>query len=256
MNFLDFLLIMIRYCTILVSIINLVISLKGYDMSPENVHLYQACAFIQAAGSAIIISAADYILAIRIWALYHRNNRLLFFLIFFIIVQTVISILMPSLSVASFNIYNVGIHISSSPSGQLQIIATSSHQGITIIQYLPNATTAVLMFILSIGRCIRLLKGTNLKYTPIISMFLRDGVLWLFCALAVIIIQMAFLSTEGQTLFVPGVLVVVAMSIVSSRVLINMRSLEVEAAEAQQSRPLTTLVFQSVAHTEDSTTIM
>jgi len=101
-------------------------------------------------------------------------------------------------------------------------------------------------------------------------MFLRDGVLWFFCALVSLIVQMTVIGlspsniaidTSGLPgswllgiahLYVPGPIVVVAYSIVSSRVLIGMRALEAKPDETLPSRQLTTIAFQSVAQPEES----
>jgi len=113
-----------------------------------------------------------------------------------------------------------------------------------VLEYLPNIVTAVIMFCLSSGRCIRSIYQSNLQYMPITAMFLRDGVLWFLSALVGLILQSVLLQST-IVYNTPGSLVVVTYSVVSSRVLFGMRSLERKSDEMDQSRELTTLAFQS-----------
>jgi len=221
MHFLDIILIVIRYTTIILCIINFLINNSSVHLDPR---LYKGFGIIEALSNPIIISAADCILAIRIWALYQQNKPLLGFLLFLIVIQT----------------------------GCL-IIFLGSPYPFSIVALLPNVLTAAIMFCLSSGKCIQSIRRGNSRKMPVMTMFLHDGVWWFFWALVILIVEIAEMSFFAHSFHMSGLSVSVAYSIVASHVVMGMRALERKwDEEVQPSHQLTTLAFQSEAQAEES----
>lgn len=237
LNILSSLIIMVRYGTTFICGLVVYSNLRAAE--GDQIHVCGGLFIAQAVISCLVTSAADCILAIRVWALYHRNNALLYCLLVLVVVQTVYSIIIPSLYISEVTDYwHFGNHLQGC-TPENKISASILH--LSDVIYLPNIATAIAMFALTTIRCFGATQRANWKLMPMTAIFLRDGVLWFMCALIALVVQMLLSIYKGNILNVIATPVVVTYSVVSSRILFGMRSLG-SRRETYRGRPLTIVV--------------
>jgi len=247
---LDFLLILVRYSTIIAACVYVYFTLHVFKQH----EIYRCFGFNVFRGiiNPIIVSACDSILAIRIWALYRRNNTILCLLVFCIIGQAltnltvIIRLTIQSKTLLDLETLNItGCWPSRGSTGR------SLHRSAELMA-LPCILNATIMFLLSTVRCVRHIIGAQWQTMSFTTLLLRDGVLYFLSVLVLLTMQLLlfFINPVVQGAISP--LIFVTCSIASLRVLFNMRALNSEDDPDSQTIQLSTLRFWSQSNGQDS----
>ncbi|KAJ6581115.1 hypothetical protein B0H19DRAFT_1251361 [Mycena capillaripes] len=160
----------IRYFTLIVLSIDLSFMLKvEWSDHAETV----AC--------TIIVISADVILVLRVWILYAKSRKLLYFLVPLIAAEIIAMVIVGIFTIKDLEHY---VHVGS----VLQGCYSLEVPRLFTFYAVPPFVTAVLMFTLTAYKCGTTLMTLGLNRTPIISLFLRDGVFWFLAILCTFLV--------------------------------------------------------------------
>ncbi|KAJ7362337.1 hypothetical protein DFH08DRAFT_840737 [Mycena albidolilacea] len=190
--------------------------------------LCQLYARLRYASSTIIIATVDFILMLRVWVLFGKSRKLLFFIVPWILIEIAAMILVGELTVQRDSTY---LHYDF-------IGGCYSLDGLPpyfSLFALPSLVLGFSMFCLTVWNCHAKLEisfsqildhDVKRSWMPIATLFFRDGVYWFVAVVAVNPVQMLLWQvapiTLSQVLMVPSMVV---YSIIGSRVLLNMMDL-------------------------------
>ncbi|KAF8884794.1 hypothetical protein BD779DRAFT_1471876 [Infundibulicybe gibba] len=118
--------------------------------------------------STVLMNNIDVILAYRVWILYEKNRRLLWFLVGLV----------------------SGLHYQYWPHPRCQHIITldPSHWHLFFYVTTPTMVVSFGLFLMTVYRC---LFGDNHVRTPIFDLFLRDGAFWFLAVILVLAPEIA-----------------------------------------------------------------
>ncbi|KAJ6517412.1 hypothetical protein C8R47DRAFT_1087228 [Mycena vitilis] len=176
--------------------------------------------------STIIILTVDFILMLRVWILFGKAKKLLFFIAPWLVVETAVMLVVGELAVqnAQTNIFVPFVTGCYSLGGLPPYF---------FVFALPSLILGFVMFCLTVYNChVRLevsftrIHDVRQSWMPIATLFLRDGIYWFGAVIAVNPVQILLWQlapvTLSQVLMVPSTVV---YSIIGSRVLLNLMDL-------------------------------
>ncbi|KAJ7121432.1 hypothetical protein C8R44DRAFT_853061 [Mycena epipterygia] len=167
--------------------------------------------------STLIVAAVDVILLMRVWLLFGKSRRLLYFLIPLMLVE-----IGTMFFIAIFTINNANKYVHVGP-------LLPGCYSFTVPKFftfypVPSLIVTFTMFLMTVHNCKTRLGSTfsSRNTMPLVNLFLRDGIYWFLAVVAVnppqIIIWAVARPTLTEMLIIPSIVV---YSIIGSRVLLN-----------------------------------
>ncbi|KAJ7769575.1 hypothetical protein DFH07DRAFT_281049 [Mycena maculata] len=180
--------------------------------------------FIIAEGlvSTLLVASFDLMLILRVWILYGKTRRMSFILFPMLLAEMMsmlVILLLPATYLSDF------IHLGRLLPGCY--FTTPVMRGPYFAFYaLPPILVTFVMFILTVYKCSLTLRKDKAAEMPIVTLFLRDGIIWFLVVFGIdgaqMIIWATGRATLTQVLIIPSL---VLYSLVSSRVLLNTKAL-------------------------------
>ncbi|KAJ7648592.1 hypothetical protein DFH06DRAFT_1209149 [Mycena polygramma] len=176
----------------------------------------------QGLASTLLFGTFDLLLMLRVWILYSKTRRMaiiLFSMLFVEMISMIVILLLPETYLREF------IHLGPILPGCYFTtpVMTGAHFAFYAV---PPLLVTFAMFILTIYKCMVTLRHDKLADLPIITLFLRDGIVWFIVVFffygSEMIIWATARATLTQILVVPSLAL---FSMISSRVLLATRSL-------------------------------
>ncbi|KAK7036763.1 hypothetical protein VNI00_011429 [Paramarasmius palmivorus] len=158
---------------------------------------------LELSSSIVITPVVDFVLFLRVWALYSKSKTLLYCLLPVIFVEPIIMIVLCCKVVSSIKIENGFLHAGDVVKGCYPL-NYSERTSYSAMVYTPLAISTV-MFFLTMYKCgsqryERRSGGATRVRTPILSLFIRDGVYWFIAVLALFITQIVIAAVARVTL--------------------------------------------------------
>ncbi|KAJ7690565.1 hypothetical protein B0H16DRAFT_1856826 [Mycena metata] len=173
---------------------------------------------LEAISSTLIVATIDCILLLRVWILFGKSRRLLYFMVPLISVEIGVMFFIVEATIMSEDKYlHVGPFITGCYPPQ------TLPKDFTLYP-IPSLVVASTMFAMTIYNCkMRLGHSFHLRNTmPIVNLFLRDGIFWFMAVVAVIPPQILIWAvarpTLSELLIIPSIAV---YSIIGARVILN-----------------------------------
>ncbi|KAJ7626322.1 hypothetical protein DFH06DRAFT_1339462 [Mycena polygramma] len=182
----------IRYLTLLALCVDLSFMLRA-EWSD---HL-PVVPFGELVTSTILVISADIVLVLRVWILYGRSRKLLYFLIPFMAAEMISIMIVGVFTIAALtadpeNYVHVGPILGGCYSLEVPRLFT--------FYAIPPFVTAVIMFSMTAFKCGTTLMALGPRRTPIIALFLRDGVFWFLALVLVSIVEIVLWDRARPTL--------------------------------------------------------
>ncbi|KAJ7148513.1 hypothetical protein C8R43DRAFT_1009190 [Mycena crocata] len=172
--------------------------------------------------STLLFGTFDLMLMLRVWILYEKSPQMayiLFPILFVEMLSMIVILLLPETYPHEF--YHIG------PTLCGCYIKAPMMTGSSLAFYaLPPLLVTFTLFILTIHKCILTLQPNKVAELPIVTLFLRDGIVWFVVVFffygTEMIIWAGSRSTLTQVLIVPSLAL---FSLISSRFLLHTKSL-------------------------------
>jgi len=181
--------------------------------------------------ATILVVNVDLILAFRVWVLYERRRRLLYFFAVCLLLEMLTMLVMLSVPVKYLNGFT---HVGDILPGCN--LLDPAMKGFYSFYNIPPIVMSFVIFVLTLYKCGTVLHREKTLDLPIVSLFLRDGILWFFAILLVgtaqIVLWARATSTVSQVLILPYLAV---HSVGAARVLLNIKSLLAAFKAARES---------------------
>ncbi|KAJ7101375.1 hypothetical protein B0H15DRAFT_410140 [Mycena belliarum] len=166
--------------------------------------------------ATLVVATIDLILLMRVWVLFGKSRRLLYFLV---PTMTAEIAMMLFIAIMSNNHANRNVHIGPILPG---CYSTTVPRYIAFYP-VPSLVVTSIMSLMTLYNCAKRLAPRWRGFSmPIVELFLRDGIYWFIAVLAInppqLIIWAAARPTLTEVLIIPGSVV---YSIIGSRVLLN-----------------------------------
>ncbi|CAK5275251.1 unnamed protein product [Mycena citricolor] len=192
----------------------------------------------QFAGSSVIVVTSDCILALRVWILYRRSRTLLYFFSFLMLglfeslpVRFGLNFFSAETTVFIYTGYHTVepltefIHLGPLLPG---CYSPANHRILTYYA-LPELVLSIMMFAMTLYKCRAsslTLRDVGIGRTPIVAIFLRDGLFWFLAVLALAVTKLILWHGGRPTLVeAPIVPATALVSVIGARVLLNIKSL-------------------------------
>ncbi|KAF8884836.1 hypothetical protein BD779DRAFT_1471908 [Infundibulicybe gibba] len=161
----------------------------------------------QGLSGSILICTVDSILAFRVWILYEKSQKILWFLI------VIISAIGPKTP------------------GCWPQLGTLAYAGAHLLSFYYCIPPVITSFIMLLMTLYRYLFWNHMK-TPIFSLFLRDGVFWFLAVLLVIIPEIVTGALTRDSRALSGLMIIPTLavfSLIGSRVMLNIKMFVADA---------------------------
>ncbi|KAJ7131936.1 hypothetical protein C8R46DRAFT_1362562 [Mycena filopes] len=201
-----------RYFTLIITCINTSVFLR--EMKTDEV----CGAYTQFLGASatFIVASVDAILLLRVWILFGKSRRLIYFLVPLMTAELGAMFFLAAYTIKQANHY---AHIGPVLSGCYSLTVPKFFT----LYPVPSLVVTSTMFVMTVHNC-RARLGTfrTRNGMPLVNLFLRDGIYWFLAVVAVnppqIVLWAAARPTLTDLLIVPSIVV---YSIIGSRVLLN-----------------------------------
>ncbi|KAJ7777322.1 hypothetical protein B0H16DRAFT_1879405 [Mycena metata] len=187
--------------------------------------------YTETATSAIITVSADMILIFRVWILYGRSKRLRYLFLALITAELIAMFTIGIYTVKQLVQY---VHIGSILGGcySLEVPRLFTYYNV------PFFIVAVTMFSMTLYNCGSTLMTLGLGNTPMISLFMRDGLFWFLALLMLSIVELILWARARPTLAqIPAVPGTACVAVIAARVLLNIKQLASQTAKGGTSMP-------------------
>ncbi|KAJ7464402.1 hypothetical protein FB451DRAFT_1263415 [Mycena latifolia] len=172
--------------------------------------------------STLLFCSFDFLLMLRVWILYGKTRKIayiLFPMLLFELVSMIITLLLPATYIREF------IHLGPVLPGCY--FSKSIMVGSSFALYaVPPLLVTFTMFVMTVHKCALILRRDKLVDMPIITLILRDGIVWFIVVFFFYGSEMIIWATARASL--TNVLVIPSLalfSLISSRVLLQTRAL-------------------------------
>ncbi|KAF8884844.1 hypothetical protein BD779DRAFT_760684 [Infundibulicybe gibba] len=188
------------------------------QLTPIRCYAYE---MFQAFSGSVLVVTIDVILAFRVWILYEKSRRLLWFFVVFMSAELITT---TALGIKCVSLMTTYVHLGPYLDGCW--LATGNAPRPFSYYFAPTIIVSFVMFLMTVYRC---LFWNNQVGIPIFSLFLRDGVFWFLAILLVLppeIALMALPSLNSRALSDLMLMPTFAVySLIGSRVLLNIKAL-------------------------------
>ncbi|KAF7332520.1 Ribosomal-protein-alanine acetyltransferase [Mycena kentingensis (nom. inval.)] len=167
--------------------------------------------------STLITVSADLILVLRVWILYRKSRTMLYFLFPLIAAELAAMIIVGFHTIQPLERYlHVGPILPGCYSLKVPRLFT--------FYAVPPFITAFIMFCMTLHKCGNTLAALGLGQTPVIAMFLRDGVFWFFSVVLLAVTEIVLWSSARPTLAqIPVVPATALIAVIGARVVLNIK---------------------------------
>ncbi|KAJ7738029.1 hypothetical protein B0H14DRAFT_3516172 [Mycena olivaceomarginata] len=177
--------------------------------------------WFEGVSSTLIAATIDLILLMRVWILFGKSRRMMYFLVPLMIVEIVVMFFISIFTIMNADKYvHVGLILPGCYSYTVPKLFT--------VYPVPSLLVTFTMFVMTVYNCkTRLgLDFSSRNTMPLVNLFLRDGIYWFLAIVAVnppqIILWSVARATLTELLVIPSIVV---YSIIGSRVLLNILEL-------------------------------
>ncbi|KAF8884793.1 hypothetical protein BD779DRAFT_1535400, partial [Infundibulicybe gibba] len=139
--------------------------------------------------STVLVNTIDVILAFRVWILYEKNRKLLWFLTILISMELISMSVLGAVAVSTMTNF---LHLGPPILGCWPAGTDFDPSRLYYYYTTPTIIASFIMFLMTVYRCL----FRNQMRTPILSLFLRDGAFWF---LAVILVLTPEIVTGAST---------------------------------------------------------
>ncbi|KAJ6485800.1 hypothetical protein C8R45DRAFT_997914 [Mycena sanguinolenta] len=205
----------IRYFTLIVLCIDLSFMLRA-EWSD---HTCQAFLLGEMVLSTTIVVLADAILVFRVWILYRRSRTLLYVMVPLITAEIIAMLIVGVYTIRPLTDY---VHVGPLLGGcySLEVPRLFTYYAV------PPFITAVVMFGMTAVKCGTALMANGRNRTPIMAVFMRDGLFWFLALLLVSIVEIVLWHNGRPTLAqIPVVPSTAFIAIISARVVLNIKQI-------------------------------
>ncbi|KAJ7343806.1 hypothetical protein DFH08DRAFT_961950 [Mycena albidolilacea] len=193
------------------------------EMIPSDPFSFSCQIYTQFEGisSTLIAATIDLILLMRVWILFGKSRRMMYFLVPLMIVEIGVM-----LFISIFTIMNADKYVHVGPI--LPGCYSYTVPKLFTVYPVPSLLVTFTMFVMTVYNCkTRLgLDFSSRNTMPLVNLFLRDGIYWFLAIVAVnppqIILWSVARATLTELLVIPSIVV---YSIIGSRVLLNILEL-------------------------------
>ncbi|KAJ7697172.1 hypothetical protein B0H17DRAFT_1328928 [Mycena rosella] len=218
-----------RYFSLIAVSLNTSVILRDISSS----HVCIGWLQVQGSSSTVVIATVDFVLMLRVWILYGRQQWMAWLFAIFGIAEVLI---MTVVDVFAFREMQEYVHL-----GRSSIVkgcyAYNVPRFLTVYAAVPLLVT-FMMFAMTLYKCGLTLYRMDARVMPIWRLFLRDGVAWFLLVFAAggseLLIWTMRRETLKQVLLVPALVV---YSAVASHSLLNIKAIMApESSEVQMSK--------------------
>ncbi|KAF7350171.1 hypothetical protein MVEN_01319600 [Mycena venus] len=130
--------------------------------------------------STLIVATVDMILTLRVWILFGKSRRLLYFLVPLVTVEIAV---MLFIAVFTINTADTYVHIGPFLPGCYSLTVPKFFTFYPV----PSLVVTFIMFVMTVNNCRTRLsvKFSTRNTMPIVNLFLRDGIYWFLAVVAV-----------------------------------------------------------------------
>ncbi|KAK7047021.1 hypothetical protein R3P38DRAFT_95642 [Favolaschia claudopus] len=199
--------------------------------------------------STFIVLLAELVLVFRVWILYHRSKRLQYFLVALVIGEIIAS-------------FTVGVYT-------VKPLRQFVHDGLVLLgcyslsvpriftfYALPPFIMSIIMFTLTAYKCGASIVAFGPRRTPFLAIFMRDGLFWFLAFVVIgigeIILWPALRPTLAQVPVLPGV---AAAAIMSTRVILNVKTMYTETSNVIEDGDATMAMQLQVRRSEGTSRV-
>ncbi|KAJ7368860.1 hypothetical protein DFH08DRAFT_832481 [Mycena albidolilacea] len=186
--------------------------------------------FAQMGSCTIIIISADLILVLRVWILYGKSKRFLYFIIPLL---AGLFPLLPGITIGLFTIKPLD--------SQLPVLAgcySLKVPRLFTFYAVPSFLMAVVMFVMTLRKCGATILALGSGRTPVIALFLRDGVFWFLALVLVSIVEIILWDRARPTL---AQIPVILVAVIGARIVLNLKyvasNADIAVATAAEPEP-------------------
>ncbi|KAJ7707398.1 hypothetical protein B0H17DRAFT_1191903 [Mycena rosella] len=193
---------------------------------------------------SFIVVTADIILVMRVWVLYGRAKKLLYFFLPLIIVEIIAMLIVAVLTILPLRDY---FHIGTTILGcySLRVPRYLTFYAI------PPAVTTFIAFGMTIYKCGLSLFDNSGAYMPVITLFFRDGVFWFLAMFAISFTDLLVWARGrpglAQATIAPATVLV---SVIGSRILLNLKRVAMGGSVNDTTAPTVELESLAVGRIE------
>ncbi|KAJ7819812.1 hypothetical protein B0H13DRAFT_2378135 [Mycena leptocephala] len=180
-------------------------------------HLCKSFLFGEMVTCTIIVISTDLILVFRVWILYGRPRKLLYLMVPLITAEIIAMITVGVKTIAALEQY---VHVGPILGGcySLEVPRLFTFYAV------PPFVTAVLMFLMTAYKCGTTLMALGPRRTPVIALFLRDGLFWFLANLLVSIVEIVLWDRARATLAqIPVIPSTAVIAVIGARVVLNIK---------------------------------
>ncbi|CAK5275249.1 unnamed protein product [Mycena citricolor] len=179
----------------------------------------QTMLLVEMASSTLVTVLTDIILALRVWILYHRSRKVLYLFIGLSIMEAITMSLLGYHTIRPLTAYaHLGPVLQGCYSLEVPRLFT--------FYALPPYVIGLTMFIMTMLQCRSTISTLGWRHTPVMALFLRDGVFWFISLLLVGTVELVLWRDARPTLAqVPVIPGTVIMALIGARVLLNIKEI-------------------------------
>ncbi|KAJ7705411.1 hypothetical protein B0H17DRAFT_1193097 [Mycena rosella] len=171
----------------------------------------------------VVTISVDFVLVLRVWILYGRSRRLLYILVPLMAVEIITLII----------------------TGTLSMIPLKALPRYFTFYAVPSLAMAVLMFSMTLYKCSEHLYAVRGQRMPLITLFLKDGVILFLLILVFSIVELTIWNNARPTLAqVPTIPGTSLSAVVGARVLLNIKNLATEVDDTT----IPTIELSDISH--------
>ncbi|KAJ7083788.1 hypothetical protein C8R44DRAFT_991952 [Mycena epipterygia] len=222
-----------RYMTLFV--VTLCMSVMFREVKSD--HVCKSFIITEGLASTLLFGSFNLLLVLRVWILYDKTRRMAYILFPFLLFEMISMVITLLLSDSTY--LHEFIHLGPILPGCYFTTAPENFA----FYALPPLMVTFTMFVLTAHKCVVTLREDKLADMPVITLFLRDGLIWFIVVFffygAQMIIWLTGRPTLMQVLVIPSLAL---FSLISSRILLNTKALasqsDIEEEEEEEFQRL------------------
>ncbi|KAJ7068845.1 hypothetical protein C8F01DRAFT_1365116 [Mycena amicta] len=226
LSLLNVLYVWIRYFTLISVIVDVrfLVSLQVSDkstvplippaLSAVNIHFTRG----ELVTSTITVISTDVVLAARVWILYKRSRKLLVVLMVLLTLELITAFIVGVFTILPLKEF---VHVGDLLRGCYSTTVPRLYTFYSV----PLLSIAFIMFILTLYKCGLTIMALRPVRTPLLSMFLRDGVFWFLGVVLCCLVDFVIWSHARPSLArTPSLFTTALVSVIGTRVIMNLKN--------------------------------
>ncbi|KAJ7054986.1 hypothetical protein C8F01DRAFT_1373927 [Mycena amicta] len=168
--------------------------------------------------STIIVISTDVVLAARVWILYGRSRKLLVVLMVLVTLEFITAVIVGVFTILPLKEF---VHVGDLLHGCYSTTVPRLYTFYAV----PLLIIAFMMFILTLYKCGLTIMALRPVRTPLLSMFLRDGVFWFLGVVLCCLVDFVIWSHARPSLArTPSLFNTALVSVIGTRVIMNLKN--------------------------------